>query len=164
MENMLNYRNESVGGKTALVSGSGNVALYCIQKLIELGAKPVTASDSGGTIYDPNGIDREKLEWLKDLKENRRGRIGEYAEKFGCEYRAGARPWDIPGDIAFPCATQNELDGSEAQIMLKNGITAVSEGTNMPSTLEAIEHFRHAKIAFGPAKAANAQVALVFQA
>jgi glutamate dehydrogenase (NADP+) len=156
MENMLNHRNDSVAGKTAVVSGSGNVALYCMEKLIELGAKPVTASDSGGTIYDPNGIDQEKLEWLKDLKEVRRGRISEYAEKFGCEYRDGERPWGVQGDIAFPCATQNELNGDEAQTMLKNGIFGVAEGANMPSTLDAIEHFRAAKIAFGPAKAANA--------
>ena len=156
MENMLNHRDDSVAGKTAVVSGSGNVALYCMEKLIELGAKPVTASDSGGTIYDPQGIDQEKLEWLKDLKEVRRGRISEYAEQFGCEYRAGERPWTVPGDIAFPCATQNELNGDEAQIMLKNGIFGVAEGANMPSTLDAIDHFRAAKIAFGPAKAANA--------
>ena len=107
MENMLNHRSDSVNGKTAIVSGSGNVALYCMEKLIELGIKPITASDSGGTIYDPNGIDREKLEWLKDLKEVRRGRISEYAEKFGCEYKE-----ERPGRARryrFPCATQTNL-------------------------------------------------------
>jgi glutamate dehydrogenase (NADP+) len=156
MENMLARRGESVKGKTVLVSGSGNVALYAIEKLVELGATVVTASDSGGFIYDPDGIRGEKLAWLHELKEVRRGRIEEYAEKFGCEFHAKQRPWGVPCDIAFPCATQNELDLEEAKTLLSNGLIAVAEGANMPTELEAIEAFRHARIAFGPGKAANA--------
>jgi glutamate dehydrogenase (NADP+) len=139
-----------------LVSGSGNVALYAIEKLVELGATVVTASDSGGFIYDRDGIRGEKLAWLHELKEVRRGRIEEYAEKFGCEFHAKQRPWGVPCDIAFPCATQNELDLEEAKTLLSNGLIAVAEGANMPTELEAIEAFRHARIAFGPGKAANA--------
>jgi len=153
---MLHRKNEDLAGKVAGVSGSGNVAQYCLQKLIELGAKPVTASDSDGCIYDPDGIDEEKLAWIIDLKEKRRGRIAEYAEKFGCEYLKGGSPWRLKLDLAFPCATQNELDGEDAKALIDNGILAVSEGANMPSTNEAIDRFRAARIAFGPGKAANA--------
>jgi glutamate dehydrogenase (NADP+) len=156
MENMLARRNDSVKGKTAVVSGSGNVALYAMEKLVELGAKVVTASDSGGFIHDPDGIHGEKLAWLNELKEVRRGRIQEYAEKFGCEFHAKLRPWSVPCDIAFPCATQNELDLEEAKTLLANGLIAVAEGANMPTEAEAVEAFRHARIAFGPGKAANA--------
>ena len=156
MENMLGTRGESVWGKTCLVSGSGNVALYCIEKLIDLGAKVVTASDSGGFIYDAGGIDREKLDWLTDLKENRRGRISEYAEHFGAEYHEGQRPWGVPGELAFPCASQNELSAQEAQVLLDNGLIGVAEGANMPTDALAVEAFQRAKILFGPAKAANA--------
>jgi len=157
METMLSARGESGKGKTALVSGSGNVSLYCIQKLNQLGAKPITASDSSGFIYDPNGIDEQKLNWLIDLKEVRRGRIHEYAERFkGSEFHEGKRPWGIKGDLAFPCATQNEVESDDAAALIKNGVQGVSEGANMPSTREAIQQFLNAKVLFGPGKAANA--------
>lgn len=156
MQNMLEQQGDSVKGKTAVVSGSGNVALYCIEKLDSLGAKVVTASDSGGFIHDPDGIHGERLEWLKDLKEVRRGRISEYAEHFGVEYHEGKTPWSVPCDLAFPCATQNELDGDDAKQLVKNGVKGVAEGANMPSTLDAMHAFLEAKILFGPAKAANA--------
>ena len=156
LQNMLATRNAEVRGKTAVVSGSGNVALYAIEKLVELGARVVTASDSGGFIHDPDGIDAEKLLWLKDLKEKRRGRIHEYAEHFGCNYHAGRTPWRVPCDVALPCATQNELGGEDARALLDNGCIAVSEGANMPSTPEAVHAFREGKSLFGPGKAANA--------
>lgn len=155
-ENMLNERGDSIKGKTVSVSGSGNVALYAIEKATELGAKVVTASDSSGYIYDAEGISEEKLEYLKDLKEVRRGRISKYAEKFNsAEFHEG-RPWNVPVDVALPCATQNELSLENAKMLLKNGLIAVSEGANMPSENEAIDAFLDAKIDFGPAKAANA--------
>lgn len=156
MQDMLQHCGQSVAGKKAAVSGSGNVALYCMEKLLDFGAIPVTASDSGGYIYDPAGIDREKLAWIKELKEQRRGRISEYAEEFGCEYFANQRPWSVAVDLAFPCATQNELNHQDAQVLVDNGVLAVAEGANMPSTLEAIEIFHQARILFAPAKAANA--------
>lgn len=156
MQNMLEARGDSISGKTAAVSGSGNVALYCIEKLNHLGAKVVTASDSSGTIVDKDGINEAKLEWLKDLKEVRRGRVREYAEHFGCEYLEGERPWHVPVDLAFPCATQNELNDEEARALVSNGLIGVSEGANMPSTLEAARHFNEHRVLFGPAKAANA--------
>ena len=156
MQNMLAQRGDGVKDKTAVVSGSGNVALYAIEKLTQLGAKVVTASDSGGFIHDPNGIDEEKLVWLKELKEVRRGRISEYAEKFGCTYRDGERPWSVPCQLALPCATQNELHVEDAQTLLANGVTAVAEGANMPTDLEGVHAFLSGKILFGPAKAANA--------
>jgi glutamate dehydrogenase (NADP+) len=140
-----------------VVSGSGNVALYCIEKLNQLGAKAITASDSDGSIYDPGGITPEKLAWLKDLKEVRRGRIQEYTEHFrGTEYHKGKRPWGVKADLAFPCATQNELDGNDAQQLINNGILAVAEGANMPCTLDAVHQLLAARKLFGPAKAANA--------
>ena len=157
MREMLAERGDGIEGRTALVSGSGNVALYCIEKLIELGAKVVSASDSGGSVHDPNGIDAEKLAWLKELKEVRRGRIHEYAERFDrVVYREGARPWDIPADLAFPCATQNELDDNDARHLVDHGLVALAEGANMPSTLEAVRRLRAGGVVFGPAKAANA--------
>lgn len=156
MQNMLGAKGEEVEGKTALVSGSGNVALYCIEKLNHLGAKVLTASDSGGFVHDPDGIDEEKLEWLKDLKEVRRGRIQEYATKFGVDYHEGERPWHVPADLAFPCATQNELNEDEAKALCKNGLIGLAEGANMPSTLGAVHVFGEHGIAFGPGKAANA--------
>ena len=156
LQNMLATRDEEIAGKTAVVSGSGNVAIYAIEKLIELGATVVTASDSDGFIHDPHGIDAERLAWLKELKEVRRGRVREYAEHFGCDYHAGARPWSVPCQLALPCATQNELDADEAGTLLDNGLIAVSEGANMPSTLDAIRAFHDRRILFGPAKAANA--------
>ncbi len=156
MEDMLRHRSQNLEGKIAVISGSGNVALYAADKLIELGAKPVTLSDSSGFIYDPNGIDSEKLAYVKELKDVRRGRIAEYAEEFGVEYHAGKRPWQVPCDIAFPCATQNELNVEDANSLLKNGCIGVSEGANMPSGQSAIDAFQSAKILFAPSKAANA--------
>jgi glutamate dehydrogenase (NADP+) len=156
MENMLKHRSDGLEGKTAIVSGSGNVALYCMEKLIEKGAKVLTASDSGGFIYDQDGIDREKLDWLIDLKENRRGRVQEYAEKFGADYHEGKRPWSVKADLAFPCATQNELNGDDADTLVKNGIQGVAEGANMPCLAEAVHQFIEKDVLFGPAKAANA--------
>ncbi|MFP4540412.1 MAG: NADP-specific glutamate dehydrogenase [Opitutales bacterium] len=156
MQNMLVEVGEGIEGRTALVSGSGNVALYCIEKLVKLGAKVVTASDSGGFIHDPDGIDEGKLAWLIALKEGRDGRIHEYAEHFGCEYFEGQRPWNVPGDLAFPCATQNELEEDGAKALIRNGIRAVAEGANMPCSAEAIELFQAHDVLFAPGKAANA--------
>ena len=153
---MLRTKNIDIKGKKCLVSGSGNVAQYTCEKLIELGAVPVTLSDSDGYIYDPDGITSEKLKFVMDLKNLYRGRIREYAEEFGCKYVAGARPWGEKADIALPSATQNEIDGDDAQSLVKNGIFAVSEGANMPSTPEAIEIFQKHKILYAPGKAANA--------
>jgi len=155
-ENMLKAKGESFSGKTVVISGSGNVAQYACEKATQLGAKVVTMSDSGGFIYDKDAINAEKLAWLMDLKNNRRGRISEYAEKFGAEYHAGKRPWGVKCDIALPCATQNELNGEEAKSLINNGCMCVSEGANMPSTPEAIEAFHSAKILFAPGKASNA--------
>lgn len=156
MEEMLAHHNESIAGKTCAISGSGNVALYCAQKLIALGGRVVTLSDSGGFVLDPDGVDQEKLDWLIDLKTRRRGRISEYADNYGLEYFAERKPWRVPCDLAFPCATQNELGVGDAVALAENGCRAVSEGANMPATLEAIRVFRDAGILFGPGKAANA--------
>ncbi len=156
MEEMLKEKGEGFGGKRCVVSGSGNVALYCIQKLGELGAFPVTASDSGGFIYDKDGITGGKFEFLRELKETRRGRISEYADKFGCEYHAGKTPWSVACDLAFPCATQNELTGDDAKELVKNGVIAVAEGANMPTFPEGVEVFNKAKVLFAPGKASNA--------
>jgi glutamate dehydrogenase/leucine dehydrogenase len=154
---MLGTRGESVKGKTATVSGSGNVAQYTVEKLNTLGAKVVTLSDSNGTIVDPDGITAEKLAWVMELKNVRRGRISEYANQFkGAQYVAGKRPWSIPCDLAFPSATQNEIEEDDARTLVKNGCYCVSEGANMPSTAEAVEVFLDAKILYGPGKAANA--------
>ena len=153
---MLKTRNIDIKGKVVAVSGSGNVAQYTVEKLIELGAKPITMSDSDGYIYDPDGIDREKLDYIMELKNLYRGRIREYAEKYGCKYVQGARPWGEKCDIAMPSATQNELNGDDAKTLLANGCFAVSEGANMPSTPEAIDAFLEAKILYAPGKAANA--------
>ena len=153
---MLKTKGTDLKGKTCLVSGSGNVAQYTVEKVIELGGKVVTMSDSDGYIYDPDGIDREKLDFIMELKNLYRGRIREYAEKYGCKYVAGARPWGEKGDIALPSATQNELNGDEAKQLVANGVIAVSEGANMPSTPEAIRVFQEAKILYAPGKAANA--------
>ncbi|MCG8448526.1 MAG: NADP-specific glutamate dehydrogenase [Pirellulales bacterium] len=156
-ENMFNQRGDSMRGKTVNVSGSGNVATYAVQKATEIGAKVLTMSDSSGFIHDPAGIDEEKLEFIKDLKEVRRGRISEYAEKFdGATFYEGQRPWSVPCDVALPCATQNEISLKEAKTLLANGVQAVSEGANMPTELEGVHEFLNAKILFGPAKAANA--------
>lgn len=156
MDHMLHNIGDGLEGKKASISGSGNVAIYTIEKLLTLGATPITASDSGGSIYDEDGITREKLEWLKDLKEVRRGRIKEYAEHFGCEYFEKQTPWHIPTDIAFPSATQNEIDEKDALTLVKNGCIGVSEGANMPTTPEAISVLHENKILFAPGKAANA--------
>ena len=156
VEQMLARRGDGLMGKIVAISGSGNVAQYTVEKLIQLGAKCVTLSDSGGFIYDENGIDHEKLEFVKWLKNEKRGRISEYAEKFKCQYHPNQRPWGVPCDIALPSATQNELDGEDAQTLVKNGCQCVSEGANMPCTPEAIEVFRQAKILYAPGKAANA--------
>ena len=154
--NMLATKNIDIKGKTVLISGSGNVAQYTIEKVIELGGKVVTCSDSDGYIYDPDGIDREKLDYIMELKNLYRGRIREYAEKYGCKYVEGAKPWGEKCDIALPSATQNELNGDHARQLVANGCIAVSEGANMPSTPEAIKVFQDAKILYAPGKAANA--------
>lgn len=157
MENMLEHIGESVSGKTAVVSGSGNVALYCAEKLIFLGAKVLTLSDSSGFIYEKEGISQEKLEWVKELKETRRGRISEYVETYpSAEYHEGKKPWIVPASLAFPCATQNEISLEHSKNLVKNGLIAVSEGANMPTDLSAVHHLLEHKILFAPAKAANA--------
>ncbi len=154
--NMLATRNIDIKGKTILVSGSGNVAQYTTEKCIQLGAKVVTLSDSDGYIYDPDGIDAEKLAYVMELKNVQRGRIREYAEKYGCKYVEGAKPWTEKGDIALPSATQNEINEEAAKTLVANGVIAVSEGANMPTTPEAIKVFQDAKILYAPGKAANA--------
>ena len=153
---MLATRGESLKGKTVSISGSGNVAQYATEKVTELGGRVVTSSDSNGFIYDPKGIDSEKLKYLMDLKNVRRGRISEYAKKFGVEYFEDKRPWMIKCDIAMPNATQNEINADEAEILVKNGCICVAEGANMPCTPEAVEVFLKAKILYAPGKAANA--------
>jgi glutamate dehydrogenase (NADP+) len=155
-QEMLATRGESLNGKIVSISGSGNVAQFAAEKVTELGGKVVTLSDSNGFIYDPKGINAEKVKFVMDLKNIRRGRIREYAEKYGVEYFEGKRPWVIKCDIAMPNATQNEINGEEAKMLVKNGCICVSEGANMPSTIEAVEVFLNAKILYGPGKAANA--------
>ncbi|MBN2634647.1 MAG: NADP-specific glutamate dehydrogenase [Prolixibacteraceae bacterium] len=155
-QEMLSTRNIDIKGKVALVSGSGNVSQYATEKLIELGAKVVTLSDSDGFIHDPEGITREKLDYVMNLKNIRRGRIKEYAEKYGVEYFEGKTPWGIACDMAFPCATQNEINEEDAKTLIENKCFLVSEGANMPSTNDAVEVFLNAKILYGPGKAANA--------
>lgn len=155
-ENMLRTKGANFQGKTVVVSGSGNVAQYACEKATELGAKVVTMSDSTGFVYDKDGISAEKLAWMMDLKNNRRGRIKEYADHFGVEFHEGKRPWSVKCDIALPCATQNELNESDAKELVKNGCICVGEGANMPSTPEAIEVFIANKILFSPGKASNA--------
>lgn len=156
MQEMLKTQGKKIKGLTCTISGSGNVAQYTAEKWLELGGKVLTMSDSSGTIYDKKGIDRKKLDWIMDLKNNRRGRIKEYVAEFGGEYFEGKRPWNIKCDIAFPSATQNELDKKDAKALVKNGCIGVSEGANMPSTAEAIEVFQKAKILYAPGKASNA--------
>ncbi|UYP48148.1 NADP-specific glutamate dehydrogenase A1 [Candidatus Lokiarchaeum ossiferum] len=155
-EEMLKVKNTDFKGKVVSVSGSGNVAQYAVEKVNQLGGKVVTLSDSSGYIHDPEGITGEKYQFFLDLKQVRRGRISEYAEEFNVEYYANKRPWEIKADIALPCATQNEIDASDAQKLIDNGVIAVSEGANMPTTLEATNLFLKAGVAFGPGKAANA--------
>ena len=155
-EEMLKTKGDTFKGKTVVVSGSGNVAQYTVEKVNQLGGKVVSMSDSNGTVYDKDGITAEKLAFAKELKNVKRGRIKEYADKFGCEYRAGQTPWSIKCDCAFPSATQNEISGKDAAELVKNGCFLVSEGANMPSTPEAVEIFLAKKILYGPGKAANA--------
>lgn len=156
MENMLRRKGDSIEGKTCLVSGSGNVATYAVEKINQLGGKVVTLSDSSGFVHDPRGIDAERLMYVMDLKTVKRGRISEYAEKFGAEFHEGERPWKVPCDLAFPCATQNEVSPEDAIALIKNGCIGVSEGANMPTDQAGIDHFIEAKLAFAPSKAANA--------
>jgi glutamate dehydrogenase/leucine dehydrogenase len=155
-QEMLKTRNDSLKGKICVVSGSGNVAQYTVEKANEFGAKVVTLSDSSGYVYDPEGIDAEKLAWVMELKNIRRGRISEYAEKFNCKFVEGKTPWGVKCDVAFPSATQNEINKEDAEALIKNGCFVVSEGANMPSTPEAIEVYIDSKILYGPGKAANA--------
>jgi glutamate dehydrogenase (NADP+) len=157
LENMLRTRGEAVEGKTAVVSGSGNVATHAAEKIVQLGGKVLTLSDSEGFIHDPDGIDQAKIDWVKAHKTRRRGRIAEYAAEFtGATFHAGQRPWGVPCDIALPCATQNELSGSEALTLVQNGCRSVSEGANMPTDLDGVHVFKHARILYAPGKAANA--------
>lgn len=156
MAEMLKHHGESIADKCCALSGAGNVALYCAEKLVHLGARVITLSDSGGFVLDPGGLDREKLDWLIDLKTRRRGTLSEYAENFGLEYFSDQKPWRVPCDLAFPCATQNELNADDARALAENGCKAVAEGANMPATLEAIDLFREAQVLFAPGKAANA--------
>jgi len=157
LENMLKHKGRDIAGLKAVVSGSGNVATHAAEKLIQLGAKPITLSDSGGFIHDPDGLTLEKVQWVKDHKTHRRGRISEYADHFsGATFHANATPWNVPCDVALPCATQNELLGPDAKALVGNEVIAVSEGANMPSDLDAVHTFKQAKILFAPGKAANA--------
>ncbi|CAM3906113.1 NADP-specific glutamate dehydrogenase [Avibacterium endocarditidis] len=153
---MLEEKNQSFQGKTVVVSGSGNVAQYAIEKALQLGAKVVTCSDSSGYVYDEAGFTPEKLAALLEIKNVQRGRVKDYAEKFGLQYVAGERPWSVKADIALPCATQNELDLADAQKLIANGVQLVAEGANMPTTIEATDALLEAGVLFGPGKAANA--------
>jgi len=157
LQNMLQAKNDSIDGKSAVISGSGNVATHAAEKVLQSGGRVLTLSDSGGFIHDPAGIDQEKLDWIKDLKGNRRGRISEYCDEFsGSTFHEGCRPWSVACDLAIPCATQNELNEAEARELVSNGVKGVSEGANMPTTLEGVRVFKDAQIMYGPGKAANA--------
>jgi glutamate dehydrogenase (NADP+) len=154
---MLSTKGQDLAGKNVVISGSGNVAQYAAEKVIQMGGTVLTMSDSGGFVHDPNGIDQAKLAWIMDLKNGRRGRISEYTDAHpGSTYHAGGRPWNIRCDAAFPCATQNELQAADAMNLISNGCMVVAEGANMPSTPEAIEAFQAAKVLFAPGKASNA--------
>jgi glutamate dehydrogenase (NADP+) len=156
-QNMLQTKQQDIAGKDVVVSGSGNVAQYAAEKVLQLGGRVLTLSDSGGFIYDPEGIDEEKLAFVMDMKNNRRGRISEYVKKYpGSEYHKGKTPWAVKCEVALPCATQNELNGEDAGTLIKNGCICVAEGANMPSTPEAIHAFHDAKLLFAPGKASNA--------
>ena len=155
-EEMLKTRGDSFEGKNVVISGSGNVSQFACEKVTQLGGKVVTLSDSAGFIYDPAGIDKEKLDYVMHLKNVKRGRIKEYAEKYGCEYYEGLKPWGIKCEIALPCATENEIDAEDARTLLANGCYCISEGANMPCTPEAVELYIEHKILYGPGKAANA--------
>ncbi|WP_144095608.1 NADP-specific glutamate dehydrogenase [Croceicoccus sediminis] len=157
LENMLKQKGDSLDGKVAVISGSGNVATHAAEKIVHLGGKPVTLSDSGGFIHDPEGLTQEKIDWVKAHKTHRRGRISDYVEEFkGSTFHEGKTPWNVECDVALPCATQNELLGDDAKALVANGCIAVSEGANMPSNLDAVHVFKDAKIMFAPGKAANA--------
>ncbi len=157
LDDMLRHGGGSVEGRTAVISGSGNVALHAAEKLLHRGGKPVTLSDSGGFVHDPAGIAQEKIDWLKEHKKQRSNRISAYADRFaGASFHAGARPWGVPCDVALPCATQNELSVGDAKELLKNGCIAISEGANMPCDAEAVDLFQEARICFAPGKASNA--------
>jgi glutamate dehydrogenase (NADP+) len=156
MEDMLKRVGDHVEGKTCLVSGAGNVAQYATEKIIHLGGKVVTMSDSSGFIYDKNGIDKDELAFIVNLKTNRRESLDRYAKEYKAEFHAGKRPWNIPCDLAFPCATQNEISQDEVRILIKNGCIGVSEGANMPTEQDGIKDFVDAKVLFAPSKAANA--------
>ncbi|MGP1283945.1 MAG: NADP-specific glutamate dehydrogenase [Parasphingopyxis sp.] len=157
LHNMLKHAGEDIEGKTAVISGSGNVATHAAEKFTQLGGKVLTLSDSGGFVHDPDGIDQDKIDWVKELKNGRRGRISEYADHFtNASFHDGKRPWDVPCDVALPCATQNELNGDEARELVDNGCMAVAEGANMPTTLDGVEVFHKAHIMYAPGKAANA--------
>ncbi len=156
MEEMLKTKGDCIEGKTCLISGSGNVAQYTAEKLIELGGKVVTMSDSSGFVHDPAGLDKEKLAYIMELKNVRRGRIKEYAKEYGVKYYEKQDPWGVPCDLAFPSATQNEINEKEATSLVKNGCIGVGEGANMPSTPEAVAIFQKARIMFSPGKASNA--------
>ncbi|MEL0084029.1 MAG: glutamate dehydrogenase, partial [Gammaproteobacteria bacterium] len=156
MEDMLRHIGDSVEDKIAVISGSGNVAQYAAEKLLTLGAKVVTLSDSSGYIYDEQGLTTDKLAFIKELKNNRRGRIKEYADEYGVPFFENRRPWEVPCDLALPCATQNEIEVDDAKMLVSNGVKAVSEGANMPSTVIAMECFQEAGVLFAPSKAANA--------
>lgn len=157
MEEMLSHHNESIDGRVCLVSGSGNVSLYCARRLIELGGKVVAMSDSGGFIHDKEGITHEKLDWLMEHKLEHRGRIEDYATEFGVDFYAGQRPWSVPCELAFPCAVQNELELIDAEMLVKNGLRAIAEGANMPTTPQAIKLIQETRtVLHAPSKAANA--------
>ncbi|MBW2397050.1 MAG: NADP-specific glutamate dehydrogenase [Deltaproteobacteria bacterium] len=156
MQDMLERAGESIDGRTCVVSGSGNVALHAAEKLLMLGGKVVTLSDSSGFVHDPEGLDEEKLAWVKELKTARRGRISEYVDTFGGSFHEGERPWSVPTELALPCATQNELSGDDARMLLANGCKAVAEGANMPTDLDGVRIFKAARTLYGPGKAANA--------
>ena len=157
LASMLATKGQDLQGKRAVISGSGNVATHAAEKIVELGGKVLTLSDSGGYIHDPDGITQDKIDWVKAHKTHRRGRIEQYCEAFpGASFHAGKTPWGVLCDVALPCATQNELDGDDAKTLVANGCTAVAEGANMPTTLEGVHVFKAAKILFAPGKAANA--------
>ncbi|RIV82675.1 NADP-specific glutamate dehydrogenase [Aurantiacibacter zhengii] len=158
LQNMLRHRDMDIEGHTAVISGSGNVATHAAEKIVQLGGKVLTLSDSDGFVHDPDGIDQDKIDWVRHLKNVKRGRISEYAEHFtGATYHGdGARPWNVPCDLALPCATQNELDEGNAKDLVDNGVKAVSEGANMPTTLEGVHVFHDARVMYAPGKAANA--------
>ncbi len=156
VEEMLKTRGEGMRGKICTVSGSSSVAQYATQLLNEMGAKVVTLSNSSGYIHDPDGVVGEKWDFLMELKNVKRGRISEYADKFGCQYHAGKRPWEVKADIALPCATQNEVSAQEAQMLVDNGVIAFGEGANMPTGPDGIDILLKNNVLFGPAKAANA--------